>query len=829
MFQWKKRPPQEGGRSVSAVLHSKTLLSVLMLTVAFLIVYGVFLIVATPQRHDLEVGDIAPTTITATKDIEDTAATEQLREQAAASIVEGATRLDTTISATVDENVVSILTVMTQARTDYAAVTATVAPTATPEATEPETAEPSAAAESAGTSSTSSASAEATPTASPAATPAATAPRESATQRQQAVQEDLNAQLTGFGVELTNAQLRAVLTASESTFDGMCDVILTLTREAMETGIREGQLDERLQALHLQILGRGVSGELLQVSYAIVDATVQENVFIDEEATQQERDRAAAAVEPVVYKKGQNIVQAGEVVTAQQLQLLSSLGLLADTQVDTGMLLGLAMLVALMYLTILLYLYQFARDLLQSPKMILLLVTVMLLEMALGLVLKQINIYLIPVQMGAIIVAMLLRHRLALTFNIVTGVIAGVISTGSDGILTSSMFQILLMALFGGAAAVYLSRRATRRSVILYAGFAIAAVNFVTTFASGMLTSTNWSSALESAVYSAGGGLLSAVLAVGLMPLMENAFNLVTPQVLLELSMPNQPLLRLLQTEAPGTHHHSLVVANLAEAAADRVGANALLCRVGAYYHDIGKTRRPIFFKENQIDQPNPHDGMDPQVSAAILAAHVRDGLQLADKYKLPREVKDMIAQHHGDSVMAYFYYEAKKAAEAQGRDVDIRDFSYDGPKPQSKEAAILMMADTVEAATRTLKDRSRESMSKMIQKLVKDKFESGQLSESPLTFRELTEISDAFIRTLTGIYHERIEYPDLKTLKKPGASALPDAPQAESAPRATVAPRAESAPRAAAASKATAAPQAESAPKAADAPKAEGAEKKEE
>ena len=284
-------------------------------------------------------GDIAPTTITATKDIEDTAATEQLREQAAASIVEGATRLDTTISATVDENVVSILTVMTQARTDYAAVTATVAPTATPEATEPETAEPSAAAESAGTSSTSStssASAEAMPTASPAATPTATAPRESATQRQQAVQEDLNAQLTGFGVELTNAQLRAVLTASESTFDGMCDVILTLTREAMETGIREGQLDERLQALHLQILGRGVSGELLQVSYAIVDATVQENVFIDEEATQQERDRAAATVEPVVYKEGTEHLQAGEVVTAQQLQLLSSLGLLADTQVDTG-------------------------------------------------------------------------------------------------------------------------------------------------------------------------------------------------------------------------------------------------------------------------------------------------------------------------------------------------------------------------------------------------------------------------------------------------------------------------------------------------------------
>lgn len=360
-----------------------------------------------------------------------------------------------------------------------------------------------------------------------------------------------------------------------------------------------------------------------------------------------------------------------------------------------------------------------------------------------------------------------MRPRLAITFNVVAGVIAGVLGAGSDGILTSSMFQILLMSLFGGAAAVFLAKRIARRSRLVYAGFAVAAVNFVTMMAAGVLTSADIMATLKSAAYGAGGGLLSAVLAVGVTPLLENVFNLVTPQILLELSNPTQPLLRALQTEAPGTHHHSLLVANLAEAAAYRVGANALLCRVGAYYHDIGKTRRPIFFKENQIDQPNPHDGMDPAVSAAILAAHVRDGLALADKYKLPQAVKDMIAQHHGDGVMAYFYYNAKKKADEEGREIDIRDYSYDGPKPQTREAAILMMADTVEAATRTLKDRSRESMSAMIQKLVKDKFESGQLSESPLTFRDLNEISDAFIRTLTGIYHERIEYPNMDTLKK--------------------------------------------------------------
>lgn len=515
-----------------------------------------------------------------------------------------------------------------------------------------------------------------------------------------------------------------------------------------------------------------MSGELLQVGYAMVDQCVKENVFIDEDATQEERQKAADAVEPVMYKKGQNIVQAGEVVTAQQLALLSNLGLLEDTQVDTGMYIGMAVLVLLMYAILLMYLYQFERNLLRQPKFILLLSVILLLQTALGLVLKQINIYLIPVQMATILIAMLLKHRLALTVNIISGVIAGILSTGNDGILTASMFHILLMSLFGGAAAVYLSRRSVRRSVLLYAGFGVAVVNFLTMLSAGVLTSTNMQSTFISAAYGAGGGLLSAVLAVGVMPLMENGFNLVTPQVLLELSMPTQPLLRLLQTEAPGTHQHSLMVANLAEAAADRVGADALLCRVGAYYHDVGKTRRPIFFKENQIDQPNPHDGMDPAVSAAIISAHVTDGMALADQYKLPQEVKDMIEQHHGDSVIAYFYYAAKKKADEEGRSIDIHDYSYHGRKPQTKEAAILMMADTVEAATRTLKERTRENMTQMIRKLVRDKFDSGELNESPITFRELNEISDAFVRTLMGIYHERIEYPNLDALKKESAAA---------------------------------------------------------
>ena len=728
--------------------HSRSLLSVLMLTLTFAIILGVLMIVATPKRHDLKVGDIAGTTIPATKDIEDAIATEKLRQAAAASIVEGMTKLDSTISQSVDDQVLGLLTSMMELREEYRAASIVITPTPSPTPTiAPET-EAHEAQETQAETAEPTATLDLTPSDNTADLIAA---------NQQKVIADAEDKLSEL--KLTTDQIAALLTAEESTFDSFCDVMLTLTRETMEEGVRDGQLSSRLQTLHLQILGRGVSGELLQVGYAMVDQCVKENVFIDEDATQEERQKAADAVEPVMYKKGQNIVQAGEVVTAQQLALLSNLGLLEDTQVDTGMYIGMAVLVLLMYAILLMYLYQFERNLLRQPKFILLLSVILLLQTALGLVLKQINIYLIPVQMATILIAMLLKHRLALTVNIISGVIAGILSTGNDGILTASMFHILLMSLFGGAAAVYLSRRSVRRSVLLYAGFGVAVVNFLTMLSAGVLTSTNMQSTFISAAYGAGGGLLSAVLAVGVMPLMENGFNLVTPQVLLELSMPTQPLLRLLQTEAPGTHQHSLMVANLAEAAADRVGADALLCRVGAYYHDIGKLIRPMYFKENQMGE-NPHDKTDPRVSTAILTEHTRDGVELARKHRLPEPIIDMIRQHHGDTPVMYFYAKAVKMLGEEN--VDIRDFRYDGPKPQTAEAAILMLSDTVEAAVRALPDPTQEKISALIRKLVRGKMEDGQLDECTLTFRDIGKICSAFETVLQGVFHERIEYPSV-------------------------------------------------------------------
>ena len=269
--------------------------------------------------------------------------------------------------------------------------------------------------------------------------------------------------------------------------------------------------------------------------------------------------------------------------------------------------------------------------------------------------------------------------------------------------------------------------------------------------------------------------MFSAVLAIGLQALLELVFNLATNAKLIELSNPNQPLLRRLLMEAPGTYHHSIIVANLAEAAATAVGANGLLARVGAYYHDVGKLKRPMYFKENQRGD-NPHDRTDPRVSAAILTAHPRDGAQMAQKDRLPSPVVDIVRQHHGDSLALYFY---DKAVKLYGEDVDVSSFRYEGPRPRSKEAAVVMLADTIEAATRTLANPSPEKMEALIRKLVREKLDDGQLNDSALTFSDLDKICSTFVTVLTGVFHERIEYPEINI---PPRKPVEEEPPAEEA-----------------------------------------------
>ncbi|HPZ65304.1 MAG TPA: HDIG domain-containing protein, partial [Bacillota bacterium] len=257
-----------------------------------------------------------------------------------------------------------------------------------------------------------------------------------------------------------------------------------------------------------------------------------------------------------------------------------------------------------------------------------------------------------------------------------------------------------------------------------------------------------------------GNGIFSSVVAIGLLPYLESGFGITTAITLLELSDPNRPLLRQLLTKAPGTYYHSIMVGNLAEAAAEAVGADPLLTRVAAYYHDIGKMKRPYFFIENQLSGENPHDKITPNLSALIISAHVKDGVELGRKYRLPPVILDIISQHHGTSLISFFYQQALE--NNQKRDtVSMDQFRYEGPLPQTKEAAIIMLADAVEAGVRSMTKPTSNRIEGLIRKVIKEKLADGQMDECNLTLKDLDQIGDAFVYIMSGIYHSRIEYPE--------------------------------------------------------------------
>lgn len=313
-------------------------------------------------------------------------------------------------------------------------------------------------------------------------------------------------------------------------------------------------------------------------------------------------------------------------------------------------------------------------------------------------------------------------------------------------------------------------KRLQQRNDILYSSIYIAAFNMIITFSMGTLISNNILDVIKKTGYAGAGSVLAAILTIGFLPLFESMFDIVTVIKLLELSNPNNPLMRKLLMEAPGTYHHSVLVANLAELAAEAVGGNPVLARIAAYYHDVGKTKRPYFFKENQTGKENPHDKISPNLSTLIITSHVKDGLEMAKENNLPKVIQDIIQQHHGTTLVKYFYYTAKNNAE-NPEEIKEEDFRYMGPIPQFKESGIIMLADGVEAAVRSIPDPTKGKIEEMVNNIIKDKLNTGQLDDCDLTLKDLDKIRESFLKSLNGIYHQRIEYPTDHTigLKKQG------------------------------------------------------------
>ena len=341
--------------------------------------------------------------------------------------------------------------------------------------------------------------------------------------------------------------------------------------------------------------------------------------------------------------------------------------------------------------------------------------------------------------------------------TIITAATAGVML--QEGFAAIIQMEVALYILFGGVVSLYLLGNGGRRSSILRTSAGVATSNIL--FISFYLLMTQSAYDLSELgfylIAAIASGILSGALTIGLMPFFESAFGLLSDMKLIELSNPNHPLLKKVLIETPGTYHHSVMVANLSDAACEAIGANGLLARVGSYYHDIGKTMRPGFFIENQHPGRNPHDALPPEKSRDIIIAHAEDGAKLLEKHKMPREIIDIARQHHGTSTLKYFYVKAKES----GKDVVEEEFRYPGPKPQTKEIAIISIADSVEAAVRSMKEPTPQKIAGLVRAIVNDRLNDGQFDECDLSMKELKKAEKVICETLNGTFHNRIEYPD--------------------------------------------------------------------
>jgi cyclic-di-AMP phosphodiesterase PgpH len=358
--------------------------------------------------------------------------------------------------------------------------------------------------------------------------------------------------------------------------------------------------------------------------------------------------------------------------------------------------------------------------------------------------------YLVPITIASMLVT--------IAFDLETGLFMTFAMAMLMGILAGFKMDITFVAIVAGTIATFSVRKVRHRHEFYRSIFYLAIVYFGVVYIIESLKLTPSADLWRHTGFAVINGFISPILTIGLLPLFETTFKLTTDITLLELSDLNRPLLKRLAFEAPGTYHHSIMIGTLAEDAAKSIGANSLLARVGSYYHDIGKMLKPEYFVENQMGARNKHEKLAPSMSALILEAHVREGKELAEKNGLPDSIIDFIVGHHGTTVMSYFY---EKAKNLEGENVDVDEYRYPGPKPQSREVAIVMLADSVEAASRTLDDPKPARIKNLVRRIISTKFESSELDNCDITLRELHLIEDSFTRVLTGIFHRRLVYPE--------------------------------------------------------------------
>ena len=578
-------------------------------------------------------------------------------------------------------------------------------------------------------------------------------------------------------LNLMDYQLRTLLNTTRADLATMYSTLYDAIQNTMSSYVIEGSEYSAISNI-MQIVGYRVDTNLLQnIVQPVLNEVIQPNIIVDQEATDAARQQARDAVEPVIYKQGQNIVVKGEGrVERYQYEMLSALGLLSGASINMSIYLGAALFVMLVYCAAMLLLRILCPEIVRDIKRLLLLFVILILSLGLCILARMINSYLAPVAMTALLISAMLGLKAGIICNAMMALLVSALTAGGNTTYTAEMVLLLSCSLCAGTVGAMIVYQHSNRLRVITAGIAAGASSFCIIMALDLMTSSTMDVSLRNALWGLASGAISGALSIAVQPLLELIFNLPTPTKLMELSNPNHPLLRRLLLEAPGTYHHSIVVSSLAEAAAEAIGANPLLARVGGYYHDVGKLRRPQYFKENQLGGENKLTETDPYTAAQIVISHTRDGATLARNYHLPREVLRIIQEHHGNTPVMYFYAAAVK--QANGQEVDPAYFRYDANPPSTKEGAIVLLCDTIEAAVRSMQSPTPEAIEDFIIKLVRGKLQDGQLSNSPLTLKDIDDICHACATVLNGVFHERIEYPDPPRPASKGTASAAEAPE---------------------------------------------------
>lgn len=584
--------------------------------------------------------------------------------------------------------------------------------------------------------------------------------------------------------ELLDADVRADLrrtavgAATEIIPQGVVDAGQAMDVTTGTVTVREGESSERsvpteelitsreLFDRALAMLPASASPDVADLLRLILIHHVEYSYVLNVVATERDRDAAARSVPTTkaTVLEGQAIVREADLIGPEQVERLNayeeqlwSQGLLEDEERSFAPVVGAGLVNGMLLLIFGLLIFTFRPDVYENFRWLVLIAVLVSAYFGAGAAISANGLAAewLPIAFVALPVGVLWDTRMALVLVLVMAAVTGTLAPFSD-------YGTVLTVMVGGAAAAMSVRAVRRRSETWVSIAIITAATGLVLLAQGMVESREIAEVARSGLYAAGNATVSALLAMGFLWVFELFTGITTDQTLLEWADPTRPLLKRLSLEAPGTYAHTINVANLAEAGANAIGANGLLCRVGVYYHDVGKMLKPHYFVENQPDGRNPHDKLKPDTSATIVREHVTEGVRLAKDANVPEVVTQFILEHHGTQRIGFFL---EKAREEADEELDLERFTYPGPKPQSRETALVMLADSCESATRAMEDPTPERVRDLIDNIVDAKIADGQLDEAPLTLREIAVVKDQFVKILAGVRHHRIEYPATKHL----------------------------------------------------------------